>query len=237
MPIGIFLDSLAVLIGGVLGARFKHKIPHRINYPLTIIFGISAIVIGVVSFIKLKSLPAVILSLILGTLMGELMDLDTKVKNIFKKVIYKFHFEIEGDQEAYMNFYVIVAATFCLSGTNIFGAMNEAMTGDITILLSKAIMDIFAGAIFACILGYAMNLIVVPQFLILGAFFYLAKFIMPLINANMLGDFTAIGGILTFIIGLSIAEIKKIKVVNLLPALVIVFPISFLFQLMLENIF
>ncbi|WP_252244246.1 MULTISPECIES: DUF554 domain-containing protein [unclassified Clostridium] len=233
MPIGVFLDSLAVLIGGLCGAKFKHKIPQSINYPLTIIFGISAIVIGIVSCIKLKSLPAVILSLILGTLIGELMDLDTKVKNLFKKVIYKFNFKIDGDQEAYMSFYVIVAATFCLSGTNIFGAMNEAMTGDITILLSKAIMDIFAGAIFACTLGYAMNLIIVPQVLILGTFFYLAKCIMPLISANMLADFTAIGGILTFVIGLSIAEIKKIKVVNLLPALLIIFPISCLFELML----
>ncbi|WP_252222243.1 MULTISPECIES: DUF554 family protein [unclassified Clostridium] len=151
MPIGVFLDSLAVLIGGLCGAKFKHKIPQSINYPLTIIFG----------------------------------------------------------------------------------AMNEAMTGDITILLSKAIMDIFAGAIFACTLGYAMNLIIVPQVLILGTFFYLAKCIMPLISANMLADFTAIGGILTFVIGLSIAEIKKIKVVNLLPTLLIIFPISCLFELML----
>ena len=71
-----------------------------------------------------------------------------------------------------MHFYLIVTVTFCASGTNIFGAINEGLTGDFTILLSKAVMDIFASTIFAP-LGFAMNLIVIPQFIILTGFFYL----------------------------------------------------------------
>ncbi len=58
MPIGVFLDSLAVLIGGLCGAKFKHKIPQSINYPLTIIFGISAIVIGL-SIAEIKKIKVV----------------------------------------------------------------------------------------------------------------------------------------------------------------------------------
>lgn len=230
MPAGVCLDCAAVLIGGLFGSGLKNKIPKRLNHPLTVVFGISAILIGVVSFIKLNSMPAVILAMIVGTLVGELADLDTRLKKLLKKIIKKFHFKIEGDEEWYMSFYIIVAATFCASGTNIFGAMNEAMTGDITILLSKAVMDIFAGIIFACTLGYAMLIIVVPQFVILSAFFWLGKVLMPYISETALMDFTAVGGLITFVIGLSIADIKNFRAVNMLPSLAVVFPVSMLFS-------
>ena len=115
-----------------------------------------AIAIGMVSLIKLSSLPAVILSLILGTLIGELLRFDDKIKGIFGKAISRMHFQVEGDRREYMNFYVTVAAVFCASGTNIFGAFSEGMTGDFTVLLSKASMDIFASLIFAAVLGAAM---------------------------------------------------------------------------------
>lgn len=131
-----------------------------------------------------------------------------------------------------MNFYIIVAVTFCASGTNIFGSLNEGMTGDMTVLISKAVMDIFASVIFATTLGYAINLIVIPQCLILSTLFYLSKLIMPIISQTMLSDFIAVGGILTFVLGLSILKIIKINVANLLPALILVFPASYIFGLL-----
>ncbi|SHK07166.1 DUF554 domain-containing protein [Propionispora hippei] len=233
MPIGVLVDCFCILLGGTLGSKFKSVIPDHIKKPLNIIFGISAISIGIVSMIKLKSLPAVILSLILGCLIGELIKLDTHIKNIFSKLICKSNFNIEGDYEEYMNFYIIVAVTFCASGANIFGALNEGMTGDMTILLSKAVMDVFASVIFATTLGYAINLIVIPQCLILSTLFYLARLIMPAVSPAMLSDFIAIGGVLTFILGLSILKIIKIHVANLLPALMLIFLTSYIFGLLL----
>lgn len=232
MPIGVFIDCFCILLGATVGSKFKSVIPNHIKEPLNIIFGICAISIGIVSCIKLKSLPAVILSLILGDLIGELIKLDTHIKNAFSKIILKLNFNIEDDYEEYMNFYIIVAVTFCASGTNIFGALNEGMTGDMTVLISKAVMDIFASVIFATTLGYAINLIVIPQCLILSILFYLSKLIMPIISQTMLSDFIAVGGILTFVLGLSILKIIKINVANLLPALVLIFPASYIFGLL-----
>ena len=79
-----------------------------------------------------------------------------------------------------------------------FGALNEGMTGDMTVLISKAVMDIFASVIFATTLGYAINLIVIPQFLILSTLFYLSKLIMPIISQTMLSDFIAVRGYFNF---------------------------------------
>ena len=172
IPKGIIIDCLCVLAGGLIGSKMKERVPVRIREPLMIIFGICAITIGVVSLVKLNSMPAVLLSFILGSVVGELADLDSKIKNLISKVLHRMNFHVEESQrEEYMKFYMLVAVTLCASGTNIFGALYEGITGDMTILLSKATMDIFASVIFATTLGYAMNLIVVPQFIILKELF------------------------------------------------------------------
>lgn len=233
IPKGIIIDCCCVLFGTNLGSTIKSRVPERIKQPMNVIFGIAAIAIGITSMVKLQSLPAVILALILGALAGEMMNLDRRVNSLFERILEKLHFKILGNKEDYMRFYLIVAVTFCASGTNILGAINEGMTGDFTILLSKAVMDIFAATIFAATLGRAMNLIVLPQFLILCACFYSAQFIMPLTTAAMLNDFIAVGGLLTFVLGLSIAQIKHISAVNLLPSLILIWPSSWLFSLIM----
>lgn len=233
IPKGIIIDCCCVLFGTNLGSTIKSRVPERIKQPMNVIFGIAAIAIGITSMVKLQSLPAVILALILGALAGEMMNLDRRVNSLFERILEKLHFKILGNKEDYMRFYLIVAVTFCASGTNIFGAINEGMTGDFTILLSKAVMDIFAATIFAATLGRAMNLIVLPQFLILCACFHSAQFIMPLTTAAMLNDFIAVGGLLTFVLGLSIAQIKHISAVNLLPSLILIWPSSWLFSLIM----
>lgn len=230
-PIGVIIDCCSVLFGTNLGSAISTHVPERIKQPMNVIFGIAAIAIGIVSIIKLHSLPAVILALILGALIGELIDLDGRVKTAVQKVLAKFNFKIQGNQDSYMRFYLLVAVTFCASGTNIFGAIYEGMSGDYTILLSKAVMDIFAATIFAATLGRAMNLIVIPQFLILCAFFYSAQVIMPLTTTDMLNDFVAVGGLLTLVLGISIAQIKQINAVNLLPCLILIWPCSWMFSL------
>ncbi|WP_294146274.1 DUF554 domain-containing protein [uncultured Clostridium sp.] len=233
IPKGIIIDCCCVLFGTNLGSTIKSRVPERIKQPMNVIFGIAAIAIGITSMVKLQSLPAVILALILGALAGEMMNLDRRVNSLFERILEKLHFKISGNKEDYMRFYLIVAVTFCASGTNIFGAINEGMTGDLTILLSKAVMDIFAATIFAATLGRAMNLIVLPQFMILCACFYSAQFIMPLTTSAMLNDFIAVGGLLTFVLGLSIAQIKHISAVNLLPSLILIWPSSWLFSLIM----
>ncbi|MDY3014736.1 MAG: DUF554 domain-containing protein [Evtepia sp.] len=231
IPKGILIDCACIFLGGNLGAALKQAVPKKILDPMNVIFGLSAIAIGILSLIKLSFLPAVILALILGGLIGELLDLETLVKNLFHRLITRFRFSIQGDREAYLQFYLIVAVTFCASGANIFGAITEGMSGDMTVLLSKAVMDIFAATIFGATLGRAMNLILPLQLAILCAFFYGGQFLMPLVTQEMLNDFMAAGGLLTIVLGLNIAKIKQTSAVNLLPALVIVWPASWLFSL------
>ena len=97
-----------------------------------------------------------------------------------------------------MRFYLLVTVTLCASGTNLFGAFQEGLSGDMTILLSKAVMDIFAAALFATTLGRAMNLIVLPQFVILSACFNPPSSCCPSPPPPILDDFVAHRGLQTF---------------------------------------
>lgn len=105
------------------------------------------------------------------------------------------------------------------------------MSGDSTILLSKAVMDVVATMIFASSLGRALNLIVPVQFVSLSLFFYLARVLMPFVTETMLNDFVAMGGVVTLILGLNMAQIKQIKAMNLLPALILIWPFSWVYCL------
>ena len=78
MPMGVLIDCLCVLIGGTLGAKYRTRIPERFQEPLTVVFGICAMAIGIASFIRLNGLPAVILALVMGAVIGEALNLEEK---------------------------------------------------------------------------------------------------------------------------------------------------------------
>lgn len=231
VSIGVLLDCISVLIGILIGCIMKKRISDYLKQSMNIIFGIAAMAIGMYSINRLVYLPALVLSLVFGGLIGECLHIERNLKGSIYSILQKLNFKIQEDKEAYLHFYVLVTVTFCASGTNIFGAINEGISGDYSILLSKAVMDIFAAAIFAATLGKAMSLIVLPQFIFLNLCFLFAKICIPFINQTMLSDFVAMGGLLTFVLGLSIAKIKDISVANLLPSLVLIMPCSYLFSL------
>lgn len=81
-------------------------------------------------------------------------------------------------------------------------------------------------------LGFGMNLIVVPQFLILSLCFYAGKWMMSYLDPAAIQNFVAVGGLMTFILGLNIAKIKEVRAANLLPALAVVFPATAFFHLL-----
>lgn len=230
-PKGIIIYCACVLIGTNLGSCLKERFSDTIKQSMKIFIGISAMVIGITAITKCKSLPAIVMALIFGALIGEAINLDKIVRNFFNTLLSKFKFNISGDREEFMSFYLTVAVTLCASGTNIFGAINEGMTGDGTILISKAVMDVVATMIFATTLGRALNLIVPIQFIILTLCFYSAHLFMPFVTDIMLDDFVAMGGVITFILGLNMAQIKQIKAMNLLPSLILVWATSYIYNL------
>ena len=121
---------------------------------------------------------------------------------------------------------VAIVILFSFSGTGIFGAMNEGMTGDFDILIVKSFLDFFTAMIFATSLGISVASIFVPQTLVQVILAYSAVFIIPFVTPEMRGDFAAVGGMLMIAAGFRICNIQMFHVANMLPALFLAMPIS-----------
>lgn len=115
---------------------------------------------------------------------------------------------------------------FCASGTGIYGSLDAGMTGEATILLSKSVLDFFTAIVFACSLGAVVSVVAVPQAVIFLALFLMAKVIFPLTTPVMIADFKACGGFLLIATGLRMAKIRDFPIADMIPAMVLVMPVS-----------
>lgn len=219
MPIGILCGCGAVFFGGLLGTVCGKYIDNETKDVLTIVFGLAAVGNGIMSLIKGNTMPPVILALIVGTLIGQILHLERRVKDGLRFALNKLPLSTGRID---MNEYVTVVAIFCASGFGIYGALTEGMSGDSSILLSKSIMDFFTAVLFAGTMGAAVSLVAIPQLVIFLVLFCLAKLIIPLTTPELLNDFIACGGIMTIGAGLRVAKIKDMPLINMLPALVLV---------------
>ena len=115
---------------------------------------------------------------------------------------------------------------FCASGTGIYGSIVSGMSGDHSILIAKSILDLFTAMIFACSLGLSVSAIAIPQTVIFLVLFYCAQLIFPLTTPSMVNDFKACGGMIMLATGFRIAKIRDFPIADMIPAMLLVWPIS-----------
>lgn len=231
MPLGILINCGAVATGGLLGQLTKLVLPQRICDFLSKLFGITSIVVGVSLIQKSDALSPVLLSLILGAILGEAIHLEELLQKIPFYISQVAGSSAPGVKDnSYIERFTAVLVLICSGSLGLMGAMTEGMTGDPGILITKSILDLFGAAVFASTLGSSVSLIAIPQFLLYLLLYLLAKWIMPLVNPQMIADFMCCGGVIALVTGIRVAEIKAIRVSSLLPALVLVMPISLLWQ-------
>ena len=229
--LGPIVNGASLVTGSLSGAFLGDKISENLRTKMPLCFGLASMGLGIAMVGKVKYLPAVILALLVGTALGELCHLEdaiTRLAGRTRGVIDRIIKPADSglSQEEFLGKFVAILVLFCASGTGIFGAMNEGMTGDTTLLMVKSILDLFTAAIFATALGYSVATLAIPQFLIQGSLFLMAAKLMPLTNPVMIADFSACGGLIMVATGFRIAGIKHFSVANMLPALFLAMPVS-----------
>ena len=232
MPTGVLINVACVFLGGLAGAWGGKWIPERIRQNLPVIFGMCAISMGICNIVKMSSLPAVVLAVIVGYIAGELFKLDAGVRLCARKVVVAVERrhppkQTRTDLDQYLGELVGIAVLFCVSGTGIYGALLSGMSGDHSVLIAKSFLDLFTAIIFASSLGAVVALISVPQAVILLGLFFGASLLLPLMSEAMLADFSACGGVVLLITGFSMSGIKVLPLANLIPAMVLVVPFSY----------
>lgn len=233
MPTGILINAGAVLLGGIFGGFFGKKLSEEFKENINMIFGACSMGMGIFSIASMKFMPAVIFAIILGTIIGLAIHLGiffNKAALLMQKPISKFipTENLDISHQEFVNLMVTATVLFCASGTGIYGALAEGMSGDLTILVSKSILDFFTAAIFAASLGYAVSIISIPQFVIFFILFLAAHLIIPYTNQNMIFDFKACGGFLMLATGFRMVKLKMFPIADMIPAMILVMPFSWI---------
>lgn len=234
MLIGPYVNGAAIVAGGLLGALIGTRLPERMRTALPLTFGLCSMGLGVMLIIKVKFMPAVVLAMALGAILGEILYIEKgigKAAGATRGLIDRIFPAVEGISHAeFTDKFVALLVLFCASGTGIFGAIHEGMTGDPSILYIKTALDLFTSAIFATLLGYAVITLAIPQLLIQLGLAMLAAMILPLTTPDMMADFSAAGGLIMLATGFRISGIKLFPVANMLPGLLLVMPLSHLWS-------
>jgi len=220
MPIGVIVNALSVLCGGFVGVIIGKYMREDFKNTLTMIFGLCAMCMGISSVVLMKNMPAVILSVIVGTMIGIMICLQKRIQKVATVAVQKMNTKTDMDA------LITIIVLFCASSTGIYGALVSGMSGDHSILISKSILDFFTAAIFASNMGKIVSFVSIPQVMVLLALFALSKVIYPFVTDTMIADFKACGGFLLVATGLRMLKIKDFPVADMIPAMILVMPLS-----------
>ena len=232
--LGTIANVLAVVIGSLIGLIFT-----KINesYKQTILqgIGLTVIVIGVQMALETESIIIVLLSLLFGAIIGETM----KLEELVNKLAYKIAGTITKGKSTtkVAQGFITASLIFVVGAMAILGALDSGIRNDHGILYTKAILDGFTAMVLTTTLGFGVVLSIIPLFLYQGTIALLAAKINEVVPEIMLNaiiaEITAVGGIMIMAIGLNILEVIKIRVTNLLPALVVAVVLVYVQQYLL----
>ncbi|MER2192584.1 MAG: DUF554 domain-containing protein [Solibacillus sp.] len=220
--LGSFLNALFIVIGALIGRKFKN-IPEKMKDTVMSIIGLAVAVLGIQMGFQSDNFIIIIVSLVVGTVIGEWLDLDALFNRFGQWVESLFGSKSDGKVA---EGFVTASLIFVIGSMAIIGALDSGLRQDHNVLITKGIIDGFTAIILASTLGISVLLSAVPVFVYQGAIALLAGVISLVVPDAALDLFikemTATGGIMIVAIGLNIAGLTKIRVANLLPGILVV---------------
>lgn len=215
---GTFLNVITVLIGSAIGMLLKSKLPERLTKTVFQSLGLFTLALGFIMALKAGDYLIIVFSLVIGAIIGEILDLEKMINHLAGKMKKKIKIKDEKFSEGLLTAFLL----FCMGSMTILGAFDEGMKGDPTLLITKSVMDGFAAMALASAFGIGVSFSVIPLLIYQGGLTIFASYLGGFFSEIMINELTAVGGILLIGLGINILEIKKIKIFNILPALVLV---------------
>ena len=222
---GNLVNVAAILVGGFVGTFFNRSLPQRYQ---TIIFqgmGLFIVALGVSMSIKMEHVLITVFSLLLGGLSGELLQLDKQINTLGEWIKRNLKFKSEKFTEGFVS----TSLLFSIGAMSVLGAIEEGTGGFPNILLTKSVMDGFSSIAFASAFGVGVMFSAVTVGVYQGTITLIVFLFAKNIDIAIINELTAVGGILLVGIGINMLEIKEIKVVNLLPALIFAIVLMIIF--------
>lgn len=215
--LGVIINVITVIIGSLVGMLFKKGIPEKISKAVMVGIGVCTVYIGISGSLCGENTIILIASVVLGVIAGTLLNIDGAINRLAGKVESKF--KKNGENVTIAEGLVSATLLFCVGSMTVTGSFQAGLTGDNSVLITKAMLDLVSSMILASSLGIGVLLSAVSVFIIQGGLVFLAGIISPFMSTGAINEMTCVGSILIIMIGTNLMGITKIKVADFLPAI------------------
>ena len=234
--LGTIINTGAILAGGLLGGLFGKFLHESAQDTLTKVCGISTLFIALSGALEkmmrvegtgLVSSGSMLIigCLAIGGFIGELLDIEGAFERFGQWLKIKSG---NARDKGFVDAFVTASLTVCIGAMAIVGSIQDGMTGDYSILATKAILDLIIIMVMSTSMGRGCVFSAVPVFLFQGSITLLAGILKPLMTMSALDNISLVGNVLIFCVSVNLVWGKKVKVANLLPAIVIAVIAAFL---------
>lgn len=215
--LGTVVNAIAIIIGGLIGTFIRNGLKEDYKKTLMNGVGLTVIIIGIMGAIKSENMILIIISIVLGSIIGEAIGIERKLDSMGNSLEEKLG---QGNSNFSKGF-VTASLVYCVGAMAIVGSLESGLLGNHDTLFAKSVLDGISSIIFASTLGIGVVFSSIPVFIYQGIIILLASSLRNLLTPDVILEMSAVGGILIMGIGINILEIKKIEVGNMSPSIFI----------------
>lgn len=219
--LGVIVNTLTVVLGGALGLLLKKGIPERVSNAVMAAIGLCTLYIGIDGALAGSNTIVLIVSMVLGTIVGTFLDIDGAITRLGKFVENKL--SRKDGKTSIAEGFMTASLLFCVGAMAIVGSLNAGLNGDNKVLFTKAIIDMISACMLASSLGVGVLFSALFVFVYQGALVLLAGLLQNLLtDAALVSEITCAGSIMIIGLSLNILGITKLKIADQLPAVIFV---------------
>jgi len=220
---GTVINVITVVIGSILGLLFGAKLPERLRETVLSAIGLFTMVLGIQMFLETNNALIVLAALLLGAMLGEWLRIEDNLEKLGSYLRMRFAPSlINQDLSRFVEGFLAASILFCVGPMTILGSIQDGLTGNYSLLATKAVMDGFSALAFASTMGVGVAFSALVILIFQGGLSLLASQIQSVVTAAMISEMSAAGGVILVGIAISnILNIRKVRSGNFLPALIL----------------
>jgi uncharacterized protein len=215
--LGTVINAFAVLVGAGIGTLVGARLPEGMRQTAMHAIGMVTVLVGIQSFLRFDNPLVPLVSVILGLVVGELLDLDGRLRRFGDALERRFS---KGGSPVSRAF-VTTSLLFCVGPLTFLGSLQDGISGNYRLLALKSALDFVASLSFASVLGWGVLLSAGSVLIVQGGLTLAAALFGSFMSEPMILAMTSTGGVLLLGLGLGLLELKEVRVANMLPALIV----------------
>jgi len=222
---GTLVNVGAVIAGSLLGLVIHKQMPEKITKLVFQAIGLFTLFLGFTMAGKTSNYLILIFSLVIGSIIGELLNIEKQINKLSDWIKAKSGSSNAKFSEGFLTSFLL----FCMGSMTILGAIEEGMGGSSDLLLAKSILDGFSSIALSAAMGIGVLFSAIPLLIYQGGLTLFAGYLQDYLTTPMINELSAVGGIILIGLGINVLEIKQIRVINMIPALLVAIVLAWWF--------